>query len=177
MPFVYCSLWSVEHPSFFAFLSLTHIAWLICLMWVEVWALYRPLYDDSRWDLLIPSPMGLCNPPPFVTLGKSAKSKCRVSPVCVFNVPLLMSPMTRGGPPRVLALSPGVLSLLYLSTGHGRSPKDNHTCMLKKGLFLFISTPTEKIRHPKLFPYSSCFIHACIWYLSSPPSHLNSYLQ
>lgn len=55
--------------------------------------------------------------------------------MCVFNVPLLLSPMTRGGPPRVLALSPGVLSLLYLSTGHGRSPKDNHTCMFKKGPF------------------------------------------
>lgn len=72
---------------------------------------------------------------PFVTLGKSVKSKCGVSPVCVFNVPLLLSPMTRGGLPRVLALSPGVLSLLYLSTRHGCSPKDNHTCMLKKGSF------------------------------------------
>lgn len=81
---------------------------------------------------------------PFVTLGKSAKSKCGVSPVCVFNVPLLLSPMTRGGPPRVLALSPGVLSLLYLSTRHGRSPKDNHTCMLKKGLFFFSHLNTHR---------------------------------
>lgn len=116
---------------------------------------------------------------PFVTLGKSAKSKCGVSPVCVFNVPLLLSPMTRGGPPRVLALSPGVLSLLYLSTRHGRSPKDNHTCMLKKGLFFFsfISTPTEKIRRPKLFPYSSCFIHGHIWDLFFPPTTIHIYIK
>lgn len=80
--------------------------------------------------------------PFFVTLGKSAKSKCGVSPACVFNVPLLLSPMTRGGPPRVLALSPGVLSLLYLSTRHGRSPKDNHTCMLKNPPPLTTTTTT-----------------------------------
>lgn len=118
-------------------------------MWGEVWALRRLLYDDSRWYLLIPSPVGLSNPPtptppPFVTLGKSAKSKRGVSPVCVFNVPPVLSPMTTGGPPRVLALSPDVLSLLYLSTGHGRSPKDNHTCMLKEGRFYSSQHPQRK---------------------------------
>lgn len=120
-------------PRFLSFFPPSHMR----RMRAEVWALHRLPRNDSQWDLLIPSPVGLCNPP-FVMLGKSAKSKCGVSPVCVFNVPLLLSPMTRGGPPRVLALSPRVLSLLYLSTRHGRPPEDNHTCMLKKG-FWFIT--------------------------------------
>lgn len=82
--------------------------------------------------------------------------------MCVFNVPLLLSPMTRGGPPRVLALSPGVLSLLYLSTRHGRSPKDNHTYMLKKGLFYSSQHPPRKSDVLNYSPDSGCFIHGYI---------------
>lgn len=99
-------------------------------------------WSHLQWVSLTPPPHH--HPPPFVTLGKSAKSKRGVSPVCVFNVPPVLSPMTTGGPPRVLALSPDVLSLLYLSTGHGRSPKDNHTCMLKEGRFYSSQHPQRK---------------------------------
>lgn len=183
MPFVYCSLWSTDHPSFpfSVFPPPTHTR-LPC---THTRSLPPKCASDAR--VFSPSPSTgsfmttvaeICwshlqrasvtpSPPFFVTLGKSAKSKCGVNPACVFNVPLLLSPMTRGGPPRVLALSPGVLSLLYLSTRHGRSPKDNHTCMLKKApppyyhhllvvFFKFISAPTEKIRLNSP-PHSHCF--------------------
>lgn len=149
-------------PRFLSFFPPSHMR----RMRAEVWALHRLPRNDSRWDLLIPSPVGLCNPP-FVMLGKSAKSKCGVSPVCVFNVPLLLSPMTKGGPPRVLALSPRVLSLLYLSTRHGRPPEDNHTCMLKKGFWLKPHHPQRKPKCPPLFPDCGCLICSChIPYLS-----------
>lgn len=158
----------------------THTHWFgVCfLVRAGVWALRGLLYDDSGWDLLIPSPAGPCNPP-FVTLGKSAKSKCGVSPVCVFNVPLLLSPMTRGGPPRVLALSPGVLSLLYLSTGHGRSPKDNHTCMLKEGPLFFIHLNTRRENQTSQIVPLQQLLYSWLHYrpfFFPHPSHLNLYI-
>ena len=97
--------------------------------------------------------------------------------MCVFNVPLLLSPMTRGGPPRVLALSPGVLSLLYLSTGHGRSPKDNHTCMLKKGLFYSSQHPQRKSDVPNCSPTAVVLFMVVFEILLLPLSYLNVYLK
>lgn len=108
---------------------------------------------------------------PFVTLGKSVKSKCGVSPVCVFNVPLLLSPMTRGGLPRVLALSPGVLSLLYLSTRHGCSPKDNHTCMLKKGSFFSSQHPQRKSDVLNCSPTAVVLFMATFFFYNHPYLH------
>lgn len=108
---------------------------------------------------------------PFVTLGKSVKSKCGVSPVCVFNVPLLLSPMTRGGLPRVLALSPGVLSLLYLSTRHGCSPKDSHTCMLKKGSFFSSQHPQRKSDVLNCSPTAVVLFMATFFFYNHPYLH------
>lgn len=82
-------LYGLRTTPLFLSLPLTHTlahAWLVHHMWAEVWALRRLLYDDSRWDLLIPSPMGLCKPLCNIrqkTLNQSVESAqcvCLTSP-------------------------------------------------------------------------------------------------
>lgn len=107
-------------------------------------------------------------PPHSVTLGKKALNQSVESAqyVCLTS-PCSCHQWPGAGRHVSLPYPPVSYHSFICPQGMAALPKTTtHAC--SRRAFLFISTPTEKIRHPKLFPYSSCFIHARIWYLSSP---------
>lgn len=88
---------------------------------------------------------------------ESAQCVCLTSPCSCHQWP---------GAGRHVSLSYPPVSYHFFICPRGMAalPKTTTHACSRRVFFLFISTPTEKIRHPKLFPYSSCFIHCCIWY-------------
>lgn len=135
--------------------TLAH-AWLAHQMWAEVWALRRLLYDDSRWDLLIPSPMGLCKP--LCNIRQKALNQSVESAQCVcLTSPCSCHQWPGAGRHVSLPYPPVSYHSFICPQGMAALPKTTTHACSRRAFFLFISTPTEKIRHPKLFPLKQLF--------------------
>lgn len=171
-------LYGLRTTPLFLSLPLTHTlahAWLVHHMWAEVWALRRLLYDDSRWDLLIPSPMGLCKPLCNIrqkTLNQSVESAqcvCLTSPCSCHQWP---------GAGRHVSLPYPRCPITPLSVHRAwpLSQRQPHMHAQEGPFFIHLNTHREN-QTSQIVPLKQLFYSWLRLRAVFPHSHLNIYLQ